>query len=419
MPVSHKKTHVPLFEGRKVVPQSMRRAVLSFLLTCAARSARGKPHAHNSMLVHVTRFTLVQEHVGDQLKDLVADLRRRLTLNEPAAHGQLIAELKALWESDYVDTTSKVDDPDCPALPWSTIEPLISGIAGSIVVKVINGTAGDILDYETHKDIGLNVVAVGGDKLARGLTLEGLSVSYFLRASKMYDTLMQMGRWFGYRTGYVDLCRLFLPQELHEWFEYITAANEELRLEFNHMAVTGGTPADYGLKVRSHPDLMVTSMVKMRSGTPLQISFSGVSSETVVFDRDRDVNVRNAAAAETLLDRLGQPDLRGSVRKPEGKHRSSYLWTDCGPEVVTSFLRSYKTHDAATKVHSGRLADFIDNVVRADHELSSWTVALISVAGDDPLVSFGGLPVGPVRRALHQDVDFSDRYVVRTASQPS
>ena len=92
-----------------------------------------------------------------------------------------------------------------------------------IIVKEINGGSADALNYFDHPN-GLSVIAIGGDKLARGLTLEGLSVSYYLRASKMYDTLMQMGRWFGYRPGYVDLCRLFTSRELNEWFCHITLA---------------------------------------------------------------------------------------------------------------------------------------------------------------------------------------------------
>ncbi len=167
------------------------------------------------------------------------------------------------------------------------LSPLLGQVVSSIEVRQINGSARDILDYELNRETGLNVIAIGGDKLSRGLTLEGLTVSYFLRASRMYDTLMQMGRWFGYRPGYLDLCRLYTTPELNEWFQHITEANEELRQEFDHMAAVGGTPRDYGLKVMSHPALMITSRVKLRTGIELQLSFAGSISETVVFHRDR------------------------------------------------------------------------------------------------------------------------------------
>ena len=179
---------------------------------------------------------------------------------------------------------------------WDAVETLLPDVVSDIVVRTINGTAKDALDYTEHEKTGLTVIAIGGDKLSRGLTLEGLCVSYFLRASRMYDTLMQMGRWFGYRPGYVDLCRLYTTTDLREWFGHITAAADELREEFDQMAARGGTPRDYGLKVQSHPVLMVTSRLKMRTARSLMLSFSGTLGETVALYRTRPELERNLTA---------------------------------------------------------------------------------------------------------------------------
>ena len=175
---------------------------------------------------------------------------------------------------------------------------------------MINGTAKDALDYADNQETGLKVIAIGGDKLARGLTLEGLTVSYFLRASRMYDTLMQMGRWFGYRPGYIDLCRLYTTDDLVEWFEHIADASEELREEFDFMAASGATPREYGLKVQSHPVLMVTSRLKMRTARDLDLSFSGQLLETVTFHREADILQRNLDAAGRFLSTFGKPEIR-------------------------------------------------------------------------------------------------------------
>ena len=155
--------------------------------------------------------------------------------------------------------------------------------------RALNGGSGDILDYVDHPN-GLSVIAIGGDKLSRGLTLEGLCVSYYLRASTMYDTLMQMGRWFGYRPGYVDLCRLFTSRELNEWFCHITHASEELREEFDYMADTAGsTPEKYALKVRSHPGvLQITASNKMLATTDIQITWSGRLVESYELKRSKE-----------------------------------------------------------------------------------------------------------------------------------
>ena len=150
----------------------------------------------------------------------------------------------------------------------------------SLIIKVINGKAKDILDYKQAEinteerrkngesvpwdERGTSFMVIGGDKLSRGLTLDGLSISYYLRTSRMYDTLMQMGRWFGYRSGYEDLCRLYTTREISRCFEHVTLAREELVDQFERMEATGGSPRDYGNSVRTSPQgMLITAMGKM------------------------------------------------------------------------------------------------------------------------------------------------------------
>jgi hypothetical protein len=283
MPDKHKKDHVP---GE--LPGSIKEAIRAFILCCAARIVRGQENEHNSMLVHVARFTAVQSKVTKQVKDELNSLQKRLRYGDSNAPGKLEEEFEQLWKDDFVPTTSSIlssiPDPPLKSVSWEEVKPLLHRAASKIQVKKINGTAKDVLDYWEHKDKGLSVIAIGGDKLSRGLTLEGLSVSYYLRASKMYDTLMQMGRWFGYRPGYLDLCRLYTTDELIEWYEHITVASEELRQEFDYMADAGATPDEFGLKVRTHPQgLLITGANKMKTGTVMQLSYTRSLSETTIF----------------------------------------------------------------------------------------------------------------------------------------
>ena len=150
---------------------------------------------------------------------------------------------------------------------------------------------------------------LSGDKLSRGLTLEGLSVSYYLRASRMYDTLMQMGRWFGYRPGYEDLCRLYTTPDLRTWYREITLASDELRSELEEMAAQGATPIDYGLRVRTSPaGLSVTAANKMRRAQKVRLSFSGANPETVLFDvRDKAVRGNCEAVSSPGVAARGKP----------------------------------------------------------------------------------------------------------------
>ena len=246
MPAKHNKEHVPAFGGGEEPPPSLHQAICSFALACAARACRGQESEHSSMLVHVTRFTNVQSHVHAQVEAVVRRMRQRITRCND--HEALLAQLKLLWESDFVPTCEEIalrlpEPGGPPKIPtWDEILVALPDALSDIEVRMINGTAKDALDYAERQGKGLKVIAIGGDKLARGLTLEGLCVSYFVRTTKMYDTLMQMGRWFGYRPGYVDLCRLYTTGDLVEWFGHIADASEELREEFDAMVERGATP---------------------------------------------------------------------------------------------------------------------------------------------------------------------------------
>jgi Z1 domain len=386
------------------LPDSLKIALRSFLLVCAARSARGQAEVHNSMLVHVTRFTAVQAQVTDQIKDELAGLKLRLRYGDGDGT-RLLDELRGLWEQDFAPTSEWFHDPDMTPLTWADLQRELTAASQKIEVLTINGTARDALTYWEHRN-GFNVIAIGGDKLSRGLTLEGLSVSYYLRASKMYDTLMQMGRWFGYRPGYADLCRLYTTAELRDWYRDITAANQELLNLFDHMADVGGTPEDFGLRVKSHPDgLLVTAPAKMRHGEQMQLSFSDSISETIVFHTDPDVIAANAGLVERFAAQLN--DTVSHETKPSG----TVVWSDIEAADVLSFLESFRTHDRAKKAQTPLLARYIRSCI-AKGELQHWTVALVSNNATEAKRQMADHQIGLIRRQRQQDEAYRIRRLV-------
>ena len=215
--------HTPRFEGRRIIPPSLREAIMTFLLATAVRKQREKGALFNSMLIHVVRYTKVQKEVAAQVELALKDIHQRLRNGDGDRKPTIIDEFYELWtrnQTGFVETTARcaesLDSSKLVLPAWEAVHPTLESVASGIRIKIINGSAGDVLDYEDHKETGMDLIAVGGDKLSRGLTLEGLSVSYFLRASRMYDTLMQMGRWFGYKEKYIDVCRLYTTAELLE-----------------------------------------------------------------------------------------------------------------------------------------------------------------------------------------------------------
>jgi len=411
----NRTAHRPLYQGKDCVPKSLREAILAFVLTATVRKLREPGPHHNSMLVHVVRYTIVQQLVADQVEKALRDVVQRLQNGDGNREPAILDELHDLWIDDFIPTNRQCQelagDRAAPALPpWNEVRERLKEVALSIRVRTINGSAGDILDYEENRSTGLNVIAVGGDKLSRGLTLEGLSISYFLRASRMYDTLMQMGRWFGFRDGYLDLCRLYSAPELLEWFTHIAAASEELQREFQHMVNVGGTPKDYGLRVRSHPLMLVTSAVKMRNGTKMQLSFSGDISETIIFNSDSRAIAQNSTAVTNWLASLGE--------QQDGKKTGGYTWRGVNVEQILTFLSSYRSHEDALRADAALLSRYI-KAQTENRELIDWTVRLVSSGKADAAPSeINGATIGLVTRAQYLAAS-PGRYSIRRLVSPS
>lgn len=422
MPPKHPKNHAPAHMGQDILPPSLRQALHSFVLACAAREARGQGAKHSSMLVHVTRYNQVQKEVHRQVEDFIKKMKLRILRS--VDHEALLEELRELWESDFVPTTAEIethltDAEERPTpLAWEDILAKLPDALSDIDVRMVNGKAKDALDYAEEGTKGLKVIAIGGDKLARGLTLEGLCTSYFVRTTKMYDTLMQMGRWFGYRPGYIDLCRLYTTEELVEWFGHIANASEELREEFEAMVDSGATPRDYGLRVQSHPVLLVTSPLKMRTAKTLRLSFSGDLLETVSLHTDAKTLDNNLATTNKLIASCGAPDevnpkrTRGSaVQEWKG-----FLWNEVPAESIAEFFESFITHPKARKVNSALLRDFVRSMA-ATGELTSWTVALLGGGSGGPHTFAEGLTIDAMtQRSAKKDI--SDRYAIGRLLSP-
>ncbi|MBP6237486.1 MAG: Z1 domain-containing protein [Saprospiraceae bacterium] len=374
IPNGHKKVG-PLPDE---LPDSLILAIKSFIITCAVRRLRGQENVHNSMLIHVSRFIVWQNQIKELVENVFNFYRRGIEFNTP----KIIEELREVFEVDSADyksyktiseqilsTNLRDIDSNIQVHLWAGVKSHLHEAASRIIVREINGGSGDALNYFDHKN-GLSVIAIGGDKLSRGLTLEGLSVSYYLRASRMYDTLMQMGRWFGYRPGYVDLCRLFTSRELNEWFCHITMASEELRSEFDYMAdIAGSTPEQYALKVRTHPGvLQISASNKIRRAVNVDVSWAGRLVESYQLQKNPVVIENNLKATIELIS---------SLDNSFKKNQNNYLWINVNPDFVKLFLSKFKVPDSLVRVDPANLLQFI-NVQMSNGELTNWNIGLMS-----------------------------------------
>ncbi|MDZ4783398.1 MAG: Z1 domain-containing protein [Planctomycetia bacterium] len=399
VPIPHKKDHVP-----GPLPDTVHEAIRHFVLVCATRAYRGDGNAHNSMLVHATRFVKVQSRIVEQIQQEVATIQTLLSFGAPATVRAYHDALQEIWNKEIAGKHAafkrRLGESCFPLPSWNDIWSEVPRAAGKIKVMEINGTSDDALTYARAPE-GLSVIAVGGDRLSRGLTLEGLSVSYFLRTSIMFDTLMQMGRWFGYRPRYADLCRVYTTNDLYGAFREIALAVEDLRADLDRMARANRTPEEFGMRVRTPSDgLLITAANKIRRGEPVQVRFAEELVQALQMPGAGAAAQANRDALSGLIGRLPSP--RRSIREKKSPY---FLWDEVPAAHVLEFLTSYdayRTHSFLN--HCEQLRTYIKDRV-ANGELTKWTVCLVSQkpTADVPVVRFAGFDLPLINRAYDTD----------------
>lgn len=377
LPAGHKSDFEP-----GDLPQSLRTALRAFLLTCAIRDLRAAAAPsegsgiHRTMLVNVTHLTDVQNRVADALHLELETIRQAVRL-----HGALSPETAAKQSSEIAQLAETFSEefPDI-AEGWPDVLASLHAAIAPVRVQPVNKSTGSkSLDYTAATEApGVRVIAVGGNSLSRGLTLEGLCVSYFLRNSRAYDTLLQMGRWFGYRPGYGDLCRLWLTDEAEGWYRHIAEATGELKRDFARMKRRKATPKEFGLRVRTHKDaLLITARNKMVTGVdllvPQEISLAGDGLESARLFSDRPRNAHNLEQVERLFS-----GLLSEVGEPESSASGGALvWRNVSAETIAGFLDEFSIHPLNFAFQADSIAEFLRNDAASDQPLlRGWTVAL-------------------------------------------
>lgn len=367
IPFKHKKDL--FFQS---LPQSLEKAVRLFVLCRAIMVSEGMERRHSTMMVNVSIYNAVQEQVKGLVHDYLDRLKGAIRLHagkwRETEENDFMSALKRDFESEY----------ESGKRAWKEIRGHLNMAASDIAVKAVN-MQGDILDYESNRNNGLHVIAVGGFALSRGLTLEGLCISYLIRNAGAYDTLMQMGRWFGYRDGYKDICRVFMPARSAYFYEFVASAANELREEIVRMNELKKTPRDFGLKVRHHSAsiLQITARNKMRGAKVVEIAgdLNANHVKANVLYADKGKNSENFKRIESFVKNLGVPD-----EPAMKKHEAHLLWRGVSCEKILSFMSEFKLPNidkGLTQIEgSSTLAQKF--ILERESEFSQWDVCLPS-----------------------------------------
>ena len=325
LPLSHKKDFI-----LNNLPESILEALRIFLLNISIRWLRGQEQKHNSMLIHATRFTDVHRKlsllVDNYLSLLKSDISSYALLKNAEEQSLNIKDLRITFEKYYMNIE----------FCWDEIKEKLHYSTKTVIVREVHQKR--TIELEYRKDRPTNAIVIGGTSVARGFTLEGLSVSYFLRNTIFYDTLMQMGRWFGYRDGYEDLCKIYMSEEMMDNFTQIIEATDDLIQNLRLMAASKRTPLDFGLAVKQHPDslLQITAKNKLKNTKKFvhSMNLNGQLKETVRFSKDKELHKFNFNLMEELVKKLPKID--------SGK----YIWKGIDKSLVSEFLRNFKTFDS-------------------------------------------------------------------------
>ena len=338
------------------LPDSLTDAVYAFYIVNAIRDLRGDYKAHRSMLINISRFVAVQKHIKAEVEEIHGNAYRAIKFNlsadEQSLKDPVLYRIHEIWSKYY----SHIE------FSWEEIAEAMYQAIEKIQIKVVNSSkTSEKLEYP--KDGSLRVIAIGGLALSRGLTLEGLIISYFYRNTSTYDVLMQMGRWFGYRKNYEDLFRIWTCKDSADWYAEIAEATDELKKDMQRMRDLGLQPKDFGIRVRNNSsDLQITSYNKMRNSTDEyeMRSYFGDIIETAYLNYNVNSHINNYTAVSDFVDNcISHGKLYEKIGTVTGVKR--YMINDVPKSMIIYLLKRLQISRFNNKFDILQVVSFLNN----------------------------------------------------------
>lgn len=362
------------------MPGSLEIAMLDFVLAGAARACRRNQQEQGdfpaTMLLHGSHLVLRQIKIADLVGRRFSELRDEWRYQRNQG---ILQRLRVRWDDEFRPITAGSH----PSLDtqFSQIEPFIGPFFEAVQVRVINSRTGEVLDYE--REPHLKAIAVGGNRLSRGLTLEGLLTSYFFRPTAMYDTLMQMGRWFGYRAGYEDLTRIYMTRDLSGWFSDLALVEHEIRKDISMYEALNVTPMELGTRILRHPAMLVTSRLKQRYSRAIIVeqSYSSQVMQTFRFPFHQLDELSGLLGANLNMTR----NLLTALAPPVWQDQTP-IWQGISTETIINFIQSYQINrEVARNINPEAIIAYIQRQNEFG-ELISWTIAVRGREIQDPVL---------------------------------
>ncbi len=352
------------------ITNSLKRAIRYFWLATAARYYRGQSQKHSTMLIHTTSYATPQNKFLNPL----IDFREIsfLSIMNPLTKEKELDVLRDIWEFEQNKVDSLLLDPPIEPVSFEQLGPHLKDIIKNCDIFIENSTV-NVKDRMAYGENPGVFIVVGGNILSRGLTLEGLVVSYFIRGASAYDTLLQMGRWFGFRIGYDDLPRIWMTNELRGYFYDMAGVEEEIRYDIQKFMKENVTPLEFGVRIRTHPHLLITSRLKMKHGIQCNISYSEKRVQTIIFKKKNKTWLRgNLNAVQNLFKSINANPRQGIYF-----NRSCWGIENVDVHFILDFLDDYTFHENSLNLDNELLKKYIIDENQFN-SLLKWNVVIMS-----------------------------------------
>jgi hypothetical protein len=392
------------------IPPTLSKAIVYFILNSAARIWREKNVLNEpgngefkSMLINTSQKQRIHSMTMEKVQPFVSQLKSDFAAGKT----------EASWSKLWMEETEKLnsDEVGCkhPKVTYDQLNQHLQETLNRIEVIKSNSSGEQVSNlneiYHTNNR-GKIVIVIGGNTLSRGITLEGLTVSYFVREAGAFDTLLQMGRWFGYRKDYEDMPRVWMTaQMMKDFFDLATIEFEFFKILEPY--VLGLSPREVGPKIRQHPDYLPTAKSKMRRAIECNISYTGHLIETTYFPREETSWLKaNLDAGRKLVATLGG----ASAFTDNG--RSSFVKTGVSLGDVIGFLKHYKVNERNKRFSQSNVISYLETALKDKHHLN-WNVVLRSNSRQRPEdgvtdigIPLNNLNIAPVEAYPDKDIAY-------------
>jgi hypothetical protein len=390
-------------------------SIYSFIIGISIRKLRGQKDMPMSMMINVDHRVNKMNRIGEVIVDYLKTLSKYVNSDS-------VGEAYDYFINDSILLDNKLNTKNSFFSKESVVDEAIKIIKSKeLKVRVLNSSNEDKLDYA--KEPSMKVIAVGGNKLSRGLTLEGLMTTFYLRESKQFDTLLQMGRWFGYRKGYEDLVRIYTSQTLWRQFKDLAIVELEFRESIKDMVEEGKTPKEFAIGVRQILGLLPTS--RNRLGAAVLENYYGGSQVSVTrlpLEHPKLID-ENVLATRKLIENIYTKKIPFSKR---GKNDlPTILANDVPNELIFDYLTNFyvatDVDGSSLEFDKESLLKYINKCI-SNNMFQHWNVAIISVGQntDNTIISLPcNINVRAINRSRLKTSSINGCYNIKAVSSKS